>query len=310
MKMWFYAIDKQQHGPVSVEEIGNLLAAKTVTPETFVWTEGMGNWADLEDVHELAHLLSDSPATGESETLPTQTLENDEPDASPQGEDTPEEDILETKEFIPSKDFSVKSILADGWLMLKNKWLNLLILCLLWVGITFAFQFIHFSLHILAGKTAAQIITWLAIILFSPALLVGSWALLLRMIDGEPLSVNTIFSRFKNWQSLFLTHLIFVGIILTGTLALVIPGVIAFILLNFWPAICADRLAGTGPWAPLKKSYELTRPHLATLILLLPAFVLIKIAGLLLFVVGIIPATLLIMSCITVTYRKLVPKAV
>lgn len=43
--VWYYADGGEQRGPVSDEEIANLIASGTVRANTLVWREGMENWA-------------------------------------------------------------------------------------------------------------------------------------------------------------------------------------------------------------------------------------------------------------------------
>jgi len=44
---WFYAIDKQQSGPVNDDQLDALLRAGTINPSTLVWREGMTDWQPL-----------------------------------------------------------------------------------------------------------------------------------------------------------------------------------------------------------------------------------------------------------------------
>jgi len=47
MNQWFYAINGQQRGPVSEEEIKALIAQGIVKPSDFVWSDGMQNWSNV-----------------------------------------------------------------------------------------------------------------------------------------------------------------------------------------------------------------------------------------------------------------------
>src|SRR5215471_10889244 len=51
---WFYAINGQQHGPVSEEQLDALIAAGTVTATTLVWREGMAGWQPLQSARTAA----------------------------------------------------------------------------------------------------------------------------------------------------------------------------------------------------------------------------------------------------------------
>ena len=45
--MWYYTINGQQQGPVDEMGLDQLLAVGTITPDTFVWRDGMANWTAL-----------------------------------------------------------------------------------------------------------------------------------------------------------------------------------------------------------------------------------------------------------------------
>jgi hypothetical protein len=55
---WFYARDNQRHGPVSLETVQHLLAARALTRDSLVWREGMVNWLPKSAVPELQASLN------------------------------------------------------------------------------------------------------------------------------------------------------------------------------------------------------------------------------------------------------------
>lgn len=54
---YYYAIDGKQAGPVGLEQLGALFAARTVNKDTLVWKQGMESWKALKDVDELKVFL-------------------------------------------------------------------------------------------------------------------------------------------------------------------------------------------------------------------------------------------------------------
>ncbi|MBN1946868.1 MAG: zinc-ribbon domain-containing protein [Bradymonadales bacterium] len=54
---WFYVLDGQQTGPVQITDMEAQVAAGQITPDTYVWREGMEDWIHLAEVSELAHLV-------------------------------------------------------------------------------------------------------------------------------------------------------------------------------------------------------------------------------------------------------------
>ena len=54
MSKWYYGKDNSQHGPISENEIRNLLSTKQIDPNTIIWCEGMDNWQPLIEVPEFS----------------------------------------------------------------------------------------------------------------------------------------------------------------------------------------------------------------------------------------------------------------
>lgn len=54
---YFYALNGQQMGPTSFEQLSALFANRTVNRDTLVWKQGMANWTALKDVEELKAFL-------------------------------------------------------------------------------------------------------------------------------------------------------------------------------------------------------------------------------------------------------------
>ncbi|MBW1293975.1 SPFH domain-containing protein [Aquimarina litoralis] len=57
---YFYAINGQQAGPVSFDQLKALFANRTVNKDSLVWKQGMANWAAIKDVEELKPFLGGS----------------------------------------------------------------------------------------------------------------------------------------------------------------------------------------------------------------------------------------------------------
>lgn len=54
---YFYALNGQQHGPVTIIKLRELFAARTINRDTLVWKQGMQNWSALKEVEELKSFL-------------------------------------------------------------------------------------------------------------------------------------------------------------------------------------------------------------------------------------------------------------
>jgi len=58
-EIWFYAINQQTHGPVSVGVMRHLIESALVLANTLVWKEGLPQWKVLADVPELTSILQE-----------------------------------------------------------------------------------------------------------------------------------------------------------------------------------------------------------------------------------------------------------
>jgi predicted Zn finger-like uncharacterized protein len=62
-ELWYYALGQDRQGPVSREELGNLITAGTVSRNTYVWCEGMEDWSLVEQIERLAYLMESETAS-------------------------------------------------------------------------------------------------------------------------------------------------------------------------------------------------------------------------------------------------------
>lgn len=60
-KVWYLAINGQQQGPYSLDELGPRFQSGELARDTHVFTDGMSNWAMAGDRPELASFISDGP---------------------------------------------------------------------------------------------------------------------------------------------------------------------------------------------------------------------------------------------------------
>jgi len=54
---WFYGLDGDEQGPVSLPKLQDLVAAGKVSEDCFVWKKGSGDWIPIDDSPELAPAL-------------------------------------------------------------------------------------------------------------------------------------------------------------------------------------------------------------------------------------------------------------
>lgn len=54
---YFYALNGQQQGPISFDQLKALFAGRTVNKETLIWKQGLVDWSPLKDIDELKVFL-------------------------------------------------------------------------------------------------------------------------------------------------------------------------------------------------------------------------------------------------------------
>lgn len=47
---WYHLQGRDQHGPIDLAEMRRLVVAGTVTPDTYVWADGMPDWLTAREV--------------------------------------------------------------------------------------------------------------------------------------------------------------------------------------------------------------------------------------------------------------------
>ncbi len=124
----------------------------------------------------------------------------------------------------------------------------------------------------------------------------------LQLIRGEKFDVSNIFKAFHtNYINVILANLLTGAIVIAGLFVLIIPGIIFACKLAFVPYLVMDK--NMDAVEAVKTSWDMTKGHTATIFLMgLLAFP-IAIAGLLLLIVGVIPAAMWIEGAFASIYH-------
>lgn len=69
---WYYLVNGNQTGPVSLEQLGALSADGTLSSEDLIWTESLGDWKKVSDVAAVASAASGASAAPAAAGAPAQ----------------------------------------------------------------------------------------------------------------------------------------------------------------------------------------------------------------------------------------------
>ncbi|MDD4204993.1 MAG: DUF4339 domain-containing protein [Candidatus Delongbacteria bacterium] len=58
---FFIVLNGAQNGPHDISALMNMAQARSLTPDTLVWREGMGSWAPAKEVSELSGVFGSVP---------------------------------------------------------------------------------------------------------------------------------------------------------------------------------------------------------------------------------------------------------
>lgn len=132
----------------------------------------------------------------------------------------------------------------------------------------------------------------------------GSFYVYLRAARGETPEVNDLFAPFqRNYWQVVLASLLVAAIVVIGFCLLIVPGVILAVRLSFVPFLVVDE--GLDALAALRESWERTRAHGWTIFGIGLLGIPIVVAGLILLVVGVIPAAMWVHLAIAVFYAAI-----
>ena len=115
MATYYIVENNQQAGPFTLDQ----LAAKGITPETNVWTDGMSNWTPASQVSELQSLFAPQP-----QYAPQPQQYTPQPEPEPQPDYSSSYSSSEEQAPAMPKDWKVPSIILIAasifWTMLRH----------------------------------------------------------------------------------------------------------------------------------------------------------------------------------------------
>jgi uncharacterized membrane protein len=180
---------------------------------------------------------------------------------------------------------------SNGWHKLWKYFLELLLVSI----VLFLFSLPSWGLDWAADRhTAGAAVLWLfsiayGILILAPVEYGAAYAFLLAA-RGKRLEVKEMFEVFQNYVNAVLANILVYFIIAIGFVLLIVPGIIFACKLAFVPYLVVERKMIAVE--AVKESWRMTSGHALTIFLIGLLSIPIAMAGLLCFIVGIIPAVM------------------
>lgn len=216
--------------------------------------------------------------------------------------------------------FSIKKALEFGWLRTKEYWGIMIIIGIASLFINIFTNTLNNMLSISLGGYRNGIndmwvfpdygsfsiygIFNILIFIATAWISFNTMKMILNMTDGHKEKVENLFNLDKIFWKYLLTTFIYGLIILLGLVALIVPGIYFMVKFSAAPYLIFDKKLNIID--SFKKSYEITNRNFWSLIGLSLISLLIVLAGLILLIVGVIPAIMIVYFASFYAYRKMI----
>jgi hypothetical protein len=128
-----------------------------------------------------------------------------------------------------------------------------------------------------------------------------------KIVSQESIAFADLFSVLPRVFSYVGATILFIIAFYIGLFLLIIPGIIVAIKLQFYPYFIADK--NMGPIAALKASWAATKDVKLRLFLLYLVFGVVNTVGVLALLIGLVPASMVVMIAQAFVYRRLAETA-
>lgn len=201
---------------------------------------------------------------------------------------------------------TVSSSYGKSWDVMKTNFLELLLVMVIYVVASFPVGIGR------AGAEAAGLgFGGVVLGLFSLAyglfvvgpLAYGMANVFLRVVRGEEFNIGDMFDCFKsNYLNVVLANLLVGAIVIAGIIVFIIPGIIFACKLAFVPYLVMDKKLEV--IEAVKTSWNMTRGHAMTIFLMGLLAIPIVILGLLMILIGVVPASIWIEGAFASIYHS------
>lgn len=196
----------------------------------------------------------------------------------------------------------VRAALAEGWAALEAHFWTLIVAVLVYLGVEAVSNILTVPPGPGGPQQPVSLLSPLYSILVTGPLVVGLAYLALRAVRGFDPQLGDLLAGFRTYVAAVGGMLVYALAVLVGLLLLVVPGLVAAVRLSFTPFLIVDR--EMAPVDAVKASWAATRGHGWSLFGLLLVSALILLGGLVLLLVGVVPAIAWIATAWAAYYHR------
>lgn len=201
---------------------------------------------------------------------------------------------------------TVGSSYGYSWDMMKNNFLELLLVMVIYIVASIPAGIGRAGVEA-AGLGAGGVMLGLFSLIYGlfvvAPLSYGMAYIFLKVVRGEKFDVSDMFDCFKsNYLNIVLANLLTGAIIIAGIIVFIIPGIIFACKLAFVPYLIMDKKLDV--IEAVKTSWSMTNGHAMTIFLMALLAFPIAILGLLMILVGIVPASIWIEGAFASIYHS------
>ncbi|MFC1953399.1 hypothetical protein ACFLWR_04640 [Chloroflexota bacterium] len=198
----------------------------------------------------------------------------------------------------------VSSSYGHGWRQMKKYFLELLLIFIIGAVISGPSGGSRWSMDDTIVVTAGMVI--LSIFIFAYSILIASPVEYgvsfanLKAVRNDKLEIKDIFGAFQNYWNAVLANLLVGVIVAIGLFLLIVPGIIFACKLAFTPYLIVDQKMEV--IEAIKESWRMTNGYAWEVFLIGLLAIPIFIAGLIVFIVGVIPAVMWVRTAFASLY--------
>lgn len=200
-------------------------------------------------------------------------------------------------------DISIGYALRTGWRAMFSNMLVFLLAVLVITVFMVPFNLSGGDGHDSDASAVLGLLETAYIFLLYPVINYGADMIFLRGVRSGNVDIKQIFDGFRNYLDIVLSYLLVVGLIGIGLIVFVIPGIYVACRLVFVSYLVMDE--GHDPISAVEASWRITRGHTGRIFLLALISVVLFILGLILLLVGALPATMWIKSSFAALYLSI-----